>query len=423
MYVWILGLLAISALHAGDRESALAATARADFDRVEAAAMPLLRDAGTCVQSQAASLAVAPPAEVPMARFRKGYCALAEAAVTRSPDMFASAAADFDASIQDWLSRPPGANEAALEPAPSGLRALAAIARLNAGVTGGQAEQARSQLALAVDSKQCSGTAMPRDLCSSVLSAGRQWLSWLAVENGDLYRAMTYAPAAADPAWPRWVAGKQAIRDREYAAAAAWYGRALEEWNRPRTPYLMEALAPRPALSEVLTELGGAQFLAGDAAKAAATLAAALKADSSHPRPYYLRARAEELAGKSAEAAADYSMASRIALAAAQDLASGEAHLYRGVMYYRRGDYRRAEDEFASALSFDIPAALEPDAEAWRYLAAVAGGACSDSRERLERALETASPYFPKSEARQAADACQASEISAAGALPAELRQ
>ena len=110
--------------------------------------------------------------------------------------------------------------------------------------------------------------------------------------------------------------------------------------------------------------------------------------------------------GRKDEALADYNLASRTAFAAAQDLASGEAHLYRGIVLYRRKDYARAEDEFASALNFEMTGALRPDARAWRHLAAVAGGSCGSARQSLNLALPAVSPFFPRDEARSLASAC-----------------
>jgi hypothetical protein len=103
---------------------------------------------------------------------------------------------------------------------------------------------------------------------------------------------------------------------------------------------------------------------------------------------------------------ADYNMASRTAFAAAQDLASGEAHLYRGIVLYRRKDFARAEEEFASALNFVMTDALLPDARAWRHLSAVAAGSCGPARQSLSDALNTVSPFFPRDEARSMAASC-----------------
>jgi tetratricopeptide (TPR) repeat protein len=129
---------------------------------------------------------------------------------------------------------------------------------------------------------------------------------------------------------------------------------------------------------------------------------------SPRARAYFLRARAEELTGQAEAALADYNLASRTAFADANDLSSGEAHLYRGILYYRRKDYVRAEGEFASALNFDIPSTLRPDATAWRHLAAVASGFCEASRRYLEESLSSVSPYFPKAEAQALAAGCSA---------------
>jgi tetratricopeptide (TPR) repeat protein len=121
-----------------------------------------------------------------------------------------------------------------------------------------------------------------------------------------------------------------------------------------------------------------------------------------------LRARAKELAGQKDAALADYNLASRTAYAAAVDLASGEAHLYHGIVLYRRQDFARAEEEFSSALNFEMTGALLPDARAWRHLAAVAGGSCGAARESLSHALPAVTPYFPRDEARSRAAACGA---------------
>ena len=93
------------------------------------------------------------------------------------------------------------------------------------------------------------------------------------------------------------------------------------------------------------------------------------------------------------------------------DLASGEAHLYHGIILYRRQDYARAEEEFASALNFEMTGALRPDARAWRQLAAVAGGSCGTARQSLNLALAAVSPFFPRDEARSLASACGAEQM------------
>src|SRR5215469_15355730 len=99
-------LLAATALFAADEQQiALMLKAQSDFDRVQLAATPPLRDAATCIQTQAALLTVALPEDVPMVHFRKGYCTLANATITRDPADFKNAAAEFDKAIETWPAR------------------------------------------------------------------------------------------------------------------------------------------------------------------------------------------------------------------------------------------------------------------------------------------------------------------------------
>jgi tetratricopeptide (TPR) repeat protein len=207
------------------------------------------------------------------------------------------------------------------------------------------------------------------------------------------------------------VAGLKAFQSGHYSEAAAHYRQTLDIWTSAQgqaNPSLALRLGPPADIPPLLTELGGAQILSGEPATAIATLDRALQISPPSARAYFLRARAKELSGQPEPALADYNLASRTAFADATDLASGEAHLYRGILFYRRKDYSRAEEEFASALNFDIPPALRPDALAWRHLSAVASGFCGASRQYLERSLASVSPYFPKAEAQAVAAGCAA---------------
>ena len=253
----------------------------------------------------------------------------------------------------------------------------------------------------------------------SVSSAtGREWLGWMALGDRHLDDAARYFAGARDSGWPEWVEGQREFQQGNYAAAAALEERATAVWKvlwQDGGPVLSRRLGPEPDIASALADLGGSQLLAGDARRAIVSLDASLKASPENPTALYRRARAHDLAGDRDAALADYSMAARTAFAGARDLASGEAHLYRGVLLYRRKDFARAEGEFASALNFEIPDALRPDARAWRYLAAVAGGSCGAARDSLREDLGKVSPYFPKQEARQTAAACR--ESSSAPAL------
>ena len=360
--------LLTAALFAKDEQRlVLLRQAQDSFDRVEKAASAQLADASACVQSQAAMMPVALPAELELLHFHKGFCQLAVAAITRNAAGFTEAAAELDqgnAKMLAWLAGLQ-VNPAALPPQ----------------WTDEKAGFARTE---------------------------RLWLGWAALRRGDLDQASRRFAGQEETGWPAWAAGLQAFREARYREAAADYSQAVDAWTRARrdpAPALMARLAPPADLPQALTELGGAQLLSGSLAAAVATLNTALEAGPD-ARAFYYRARARELAGQTEASLADYNLAGRAAFASAQELSSGEAHLYRGMLLYRRKDFIRAEDEFSSALNLDVPEALRPDASAWRHLSAVAAGFCAASREYLERSLPAVSPFFPKDEARTLAAGC-----------------
>jgi tetratricopeptide (TPR) repeat protein len=383
-WCWVL-VLCWALFGADERRLALVADAQRAFDRVDLSPSPQLADASACVQMQAAALAVALPAGEASLYYRKGYCELAVAAVTRAPSRFAEAASELDRS---------------------GAAMLAWIARqAQAAVQGATQDTAQSWTT--------PGTCPAS--CQPFLSTASLWLGWLAIRRGDLGAATEHFAVRPESGWPAFVAGIRAFQAGRYSEAAARYGETLDIWSRDQAasdPPLARRLGPPADIAQLLAELGGAQILAGDPRTAVATLDKALKTGVPAARTFFLRARAEELSGQPEPALADYNLASRTAFANATDLASGEAHLYRGILYYRRKDYARAEDEFSSALNFAIAPALRPDASAWRHLSAVASGFCGASRQYLERSLPAVSPFFPKEEARAVAAGCPA------GALP-----
>jgi tetratricopeptide (TPR) repeat protein len=372
-----LGISALNPLLAADKEHlAMLASAQAAFDRVNRVASPPLADASACVQTQAAMLSVALPPEESELHYRKGFCELAVAAITRAPQTFADAAAELDLA---------------------GARMLAWLARRAGGLTGPPGWSDRW-----TEPDSC-----PQS-CEPFIPIVKLWRGWVALNAGDAYAASVQFDASPNSGWPSYVAGMLAFRSGRYAESSARYREALEIWTRDQrdaTPSLAVRLSPPGDIPKLLTELGGAQILTGDPDGAIATLDRSLQA-SPAARGYFLRARAREVAGQTEAALADYNLASRAAFADANDLASGEAHLYRGILLYRRKDYVRAEGEFASALNFEIPAALRPDASAWRHLSAVASGFCGASRQYLEQSLPSVSPYFPKAEAEAVAAGC-----------------
>jgi tetratricopeptide (TPR) repeat protein len=410
MRVWALTLLASSLVLAADvRQLALALKSESDFDRVDLAAKPPIPDAEACIQSQAASLSVSLPEDRAQLFYRKAYCELAEATATNDKHHADAAVADFERAIDVWPLRTKITKHTVPEPVAVALRVFAAVARLNAGVQGPAADAARQELAAALDAPGCTSNVMTVTRCTEVLAKGNEWLGWFALRDNQLDLAVRRFAATPASGWSAWVQGRRDFAAGRYGAAATQYAEAVAQWKpvwQEGKPTLIQSIGPRPQYADALADWGGARLLTGDMQGAIATLDTSLQIESSNARALFLRARAKELAGRKDAALADYNLASRTALASARDLASGDAHLYRGIVLYRNRDFAHAEEEFASALNFEMTGALRPDARAWRHLAAVAGGSCGSSRQSLDVALGTVSPFFPRDEARSLASAC-----------------
>jgi tetratricopeptide (TPR) repeat protein len=405
MKAWALTLWVTFTLSAADeRQLALLLKAQSDFERVQLSARPVLADAESCLQAEASAIPVSPPEELPLLHFRKGWCALAAAEVTGNRQRFVDATTEFDLAKEAWpvrLRKPP--KNTPPEPVPGGLRALAAISRFQTGADAGP------ELTEAMSAPTCNSNLMPAELCRQVLDTGRLWLGWIALRDSKLDEASRLLSGSNDSGWSQYAQGRRSFEAGSYRDAVTNYSNAIETWKAAwAQPTLFRSLGPRPSVPIALTDLGAAQLLASDVRTAIRTLDSAAKADVKQARPLFLRARAKELSGQVEASLADYNLASRTAFAAAQDLASGEAHLYRGILLYRRKDFVGAEDEFSTALNFEIAPALRADASAWRHLATVAGGACGAARASLEQALAQVSPFFPKSEAHSLAAACGA---------------
>ena len=406
---WLIVLTACGLNASGERESGLVVRAQSDFDRVEMSGRPQIQNTSRCVQSQAAAISVAGRAELAALYFRKGYCELIEATLNGRTADFQEAAGALAKGMEAWpdsLTRI--GKGAARQPAPSDLAVLAGISALLGGSGNAQASaDAAKQISAAVERPSCQGSLLAAGFCQTLVQVGHEWLGWLALKRNDPIDAARELSAVPESPWARWAAGQRAFRDRNYAEAATQYQQAVQLWTEARqTAGIPQRLAPQPDLPAAWMELGKAQLIAGDTTAAKASLDTAIKANSSLARAIYYRARAEELQGQDEAALADYALASRTAFANAQDLKSGEAHLYRGILFFRRKDYARAEDEFASALNFGIALDLLADAEAWRHMAAVAQGACGASRQMLEDSLTRVLPLFPKPQARSVAAAC-----------------
>ncbi len=353
-------------------------------------------------------LAVATPEESPTIAFRRAFCTLAGADLTQDPAAFSSAAQGFDEAIADRQS--PTLKQKLIQPAPSTWRILGSVARLK---TGGPAESQEQLLITAVNATDCqSNGGGTTEFCHSVHQLGSAWLGWIASGRGDLQAAERNFADSGAPGWSEWMAGRHAFQAGDYSGAVSAYGRAVAAWRNAHPVAIAQRLSPQPDFPVSLTEYGGAQLLAGDVSGAIVTLDSVIKTDPASARALYLRAVAKDKAGQAAAALEDYNLASRVAFARTGDTAGEEAHLYRGILLYRRKEFLRAEEEFSSAVNAGGAEPWRADARSWRHLAAVAGGSCGTSRELLQRSLASASPYFPKQEALAVSAACPATSLA-----------
>jgi tetratricopeptide (TPR) repeat protein len=401
----------------------LSARAQADYESVALAVSPGLVQASACLQSEAALVAIASPGQLPRIHYRKGYCALVAAALGNQtvpgngPQLWDQAASEFHLAMGTWPAAHPAKRNQAVPPVPEILPVVEALARIHATEADGPSNgapanttamsAAEGALVEAENHPSCGEELTTPELCQAYADVGREWLGWIALRSGDLARAARDFSSPAAAGWQNWVEGRQAFQDARYPEAAARYRQAIADWDRDRgNAGWFDRLRPQPDWPTSLTDWGGARLLGGDYAGAIATLDRAANVSRENARAFYLRALASERSGHLDDALTDYNLASRAAFASARELASGDAHLYRGIMLYRRKDYARAEEEFSSALNFDVAPSLRADAVAWRHLAAVAQGGCQGSRESLGRSLSAVSPFFPRQEAQAAAAAC-----------------
>lgn len=365
---------------ADDRQVALSLRAQADFDRVWLSAPQRLEDTERCVQSQAALLPVAAPADLERARFHRGYCLLAGALVAHDQRAFEAAARE-------------------LEPL---LPQLAAIARWHAG-------SREAPPAAAAPHTRCASAVVPQSLCRDAATIAEHWRGWFAAQEGRLDEAAA-AFSPGPEGWSSWVKGRQEFTHGRYAEAVPAFRRAVEAWTAAEAvppASIPRGLEPPGDTARALADLGAAQLAAGDAKAAIPSLDAAIRRRPTGARALWLRARAREVTGAAEGALADFSMASRAAFAEAGENPSGDAHLYRGIWFFRRKQYPAAEDEFTRALNQPVEAEVRPDASAWRLFAAVAQGSCGASRENLQKSLASVSPFFPRDDALAALSACR----------------
>lgn len=389
---------------ADERTLALETAAQTSFRGVALRPLPGLAEATECAQAQSMAASVASPDKIATLLFQKGFCEIAAAAASDNRASFDEAAETFDTAIADAQA------SSTKQKIPTGVSpvwiALASLARIQSGASMESQEEALTRAVDAEPDPACQSDLAMTAVCRASQQLGNAWLGRIAVARGDLAAAeRRFAASSSEggvPQWNRWVAGLQAFRRADYVRASAEEGAAIAAWRDRKPSTLVEALAPRPELSGALAEWGGSQIAAGDAQAALQTLDQAIKSDATNVTAYYLKAVAEEKLGRG-DALSGYDAAARAALARSDTAA---AHFYRGIVFFRRKELQRAEGEFESSLNGSPNASWAADARAWRHLTAVVGGACGASRDYLDRALPSVSPFFPKQEARKAMAQC-----------------
>ena len=397
---------AVAALAADENLITLALRAQTDFDRVEIGYKPSLPETMACVQSEAMVLPVTRPVELSLIYYRKGYCELIGATITGSRGEYKDAARDFDKAIETWPERVK--RGAVVPPVSSGLRVLSDAAHLLA--DGNSDPRVSRDLDEAVGRPICAASDMPPSKCQALVEIGRLWMGWIAGREGRLGDAVRAFENFGGSGWRELAAGKLAMNERRYPQAAADFRQAVDKFAQQPKTGLTALIGPRPDRADAVFRLGLAQFEVKDYTAAIASLDEAVKLRPDNARAMFVRGRAREKLGK--PGLADFDLASRTAFANVNAPgAGGQAHLYRGVALYRKRDYSRAEQEFASALNFDSGIATA-DATAWRHLAAVAAGACGPSATLLQASLADVSAYFPADEASALLSKCPARSIS-----------
>ena len=402
LVVWI-----CAAAYAADENLvALALRAQTDFDRVEIAVKPTLAETMACVQSQAMVLPVTRAPELSLIYYRKGYCELLGATVTGSRALYKDAAHDFDKAIETWPERVK--RGAVVPPVSSGLRVLADASHLLA--DGNTDPRVSRDLDEAVGRPICAASDMPASKCQALVEIGKLWMGWIANREGRLGDAARAFATFAGSGWLELISGKLAMNANKYPEAVASFKSAVDKFAQQPKFGMTALIGPRPDRADAVFRLGQAQFETKDYAATIASMDEAVKLRPENARAMFVRGRAREKLGQPGQA--DFDLASRTAFANVNAPgAGGQAHLYRGVALYRKQDYARAEQEFASALNFDSGSATD-DATAWRHMAAVAAGACGPSAALLERSLDRVSSYFPKDEAAALLKKCPPRSIS-----------
>lgn len=382
---------------------AVLSRAVSDYERVDLSSRPNLKDAIACIQSQAALLPASRPDQQYLAHFRKGVCELVAGRLRSGENTkeLKDAVGDFQQAISKWPAVATGTTEVVT----GALRTALTVARLHASGEQADFESAATDFEAILARPSCPGTLlMSMSACERYVDLGRLWLGWIRYRQGRLSDAERLLERSPNSVWYHRVVALRAFEAERYPDAVWWFEKAVAD---PAPAGVLGVLAPAVDTQVLQFDLGRSRLYAGKTAEAMAPLNAAIKTNPQNAQALFLRGRAREMLGEPREAQTDFELASRTAFANVNvPFESGYAHYYRGVSLFRRKDFQRAENEFSSALNFEIAETAKADVQGWRSMAAVAGGACEASSGALREAIPRTSPVFPKLEATQLLDSC-----------------
>ena len=386
--------IAAMAAFGQSRTSPIVTKAGLDFDKVDAAPIPTIQDAMSCVQSNAAAVAAVRTEERYLFQFRKGYCELFGAVVTGTSDGFRAAAADFTDAVFSWpLKTVPGP--------PSALPALISIAHLEQGRMVDSYPDLARELESILAVSGCPATPiMSPAFCSDLLATAKVWLGWLAYRKGDLAKAAQgFAVYPGDP-WSLWMAGRIAQQRKQLTEASSLYQKALDGWaasEKSPNPDVVTLLGPKPDPIAVYFQLGQIDYEAGRYASAIPRFDAVIKATPKNSYAIFLRARSKDALQQYAAALDDYVLAVQTATTYTDGSWNiGQAYYYRGPPVLPAEGFHPRRVGASNALAAapkEIPAT---DVTAWRAMAVVSGSDCGTSIDVLESAAQASSDQFPK---------------------------
>jgi tetratricopeptide (TPR) repeat protein len=393
----VIGLGLAEGLAIGQKPSpAIASKAQLDFEKVDAAPIPTLADTMSCMQSNAAALAAARVEERYLAYYRKGYCELFGALVTKDSDTFQAAAKDFTEAIANWPKKP-------VSVPPAGLRALAAISKLEQGrMADSYPDTLRDLESIAKDPSCPPSPIMSMSFCAALVDTARAWQGWFAWRKNEFDRAAEVLQPIPGSVLTVWISGRLAQDRKRLDEAASLYEKVLQALaaaEKSPNPDVLTLLGPTIELDAVHYQAGLLEYSRQRYDAAISHFDISLKISPKNSYAIFLRARSKEALHLSQPALADYALAAQTARANNDSSWSvGQAYYQRGLLFFQAKDYNRAETEFATALGARLTETTPDDVTAWRVMTAVAGGACK-SIDTLEAAVKAASSDFPKTQA------------------------